>query len=248
MIVIQDLHKSYAQRKNRKLVLKGITCTAKDGEVYGLLGPNGAGKTTTLRTIATLLRPDSGMVWVDGHDVVNEGRLVRDSIGFLTGEMRLAGQLSCRELLRFFGRLNHMPSQIIEERIVALTKDFAMEKYLDTPIAKLSSGMTQKVSLAVSIIHEPHNIIFDEPTSNLDVLAVKVISDFIRAAKNAGKCVVLSTHVLGEAQRLCDRIGIIYDGRLLCEGPVHELLESHKVPDIETLFFSLVPDHRGAYE
>ena len=248
MIVIQDLHKSYRQRKSRKLVLKGITCTARDGEVYGLLGPNGAGKTTTLRTIATLLRPDSGMVWVDGHDVVNEGRVVRDSIGFLTGEMKMAGQLSCRELLRFFGRLNHLSSQIIEERTATLARSFAMERYLDTPVAKLSSGMTQKVSLAVSIVHEPHNIIFDEPTSNLDVLAVKVISDFIRSARQAGNCVVLSTHVLGEAQRLCDRIGIIHDGRLLCEGPVETLLATHQVPDIETLFFSLVPEQRGVHE
>jgi sodium transport system ATP-binding protein len=245
MIVIDQLTKSFTHRGNRKTVLKGITCTAYDGEVYGLLGPNGAGKTTTLRTVATLLRPESGTVTVDGHDVTTEGRLVRDSIGFLTGEMRLAGHLSCRELLRFFGRLNHMSPQAIRQRIEELTADFAMESFLDTPVAKLSSGMTQKVSLAVSIVHEPHNIVFDEPTSSLDVLAVKVISDFIRLAKQSGKCVVLSTHVLAEAQRLCDRIGIIHDGQLLCEGTVDALLETHQVPDIETLFFSLVPDKRG---
>lgn len=246
MIEINNLQKSFLQRSGRKQVIKSISCTANDGEVYGLLGPNGAGKTTTLRTIATLLRPDSGFVHVDGHDVVTEGRIVRDSIGFLTGEMRLAGHLSCREMLKFFGRLNHMKPSEIEERTRTLTHDFAMEAFIDRPIAKLSSGMTQKVALAVSIVHAPHNIIFDEPTSSLDVLAVKVVSDFIRAAKNSGKCVVLSTHVLGEAQRLCDRIGIIHDGQLLCEGKVDELLSMHNVPDLETLFFSLVPTDRGS--
>ncbi|WP_422481610.1 ABC transporter ATP-binding protein [Pleomorphochaeta sp. DL1XJH-081] len=240
MIVIDGLHKSYKIRSGKKHVLKGITCTARDGEIYGLLGPNGAGKTTTLRTIATLLKPDSGTVRVDGHDVVTEGRVVRDRIGFLTGEMKLAGQLSCRELLRYFGRLNHMSAATIAKRTEELAADFDMINYLDMPIAKLSSGMTQKVGLAVSIVHEPRNIIFDEPTSSLDVLAVKVISDFLRSAKRNGKCVVLSTHVLADAQRLCDRVGIIYDGELLCEGTVDDLLSTHKVPDIETLFFSLV--------
>lgn len=240
MITIDGLHKSFKVRAGRKQVLKGISCTAKDGEIYGLLGPNGAGKTTTLRTIATLLRPDSGSVAVDGHNVVNEGRVVRDRIGFLTGEMRLAGHLSCRELLQFFGRLNHMSPAAISARTGILAKEFAMDNYLDVPVAKLSSGMAQKVALAVSIVHEPQNIIFDEPTSSLDVLAVKVISDFLRAAKRQGKCVVLSTHVLADAQRLCDRVGIIYDGELLCEGTVQELLVSYNEPDIETLFFSLV--------
>ena len=240
MISIDNLHKSYKVRNGSKEVVKGISCMARDGEIFGLLGPNGAGKTTTLRTIATLLRPDSGKVEVDGHDVVSEGRVVRDSIGFLTGEMKLAGQLSCRELLVFFGRLNHMGTAEIELRIATLAKEFDMEKYLDTPIAKLSSGMTQKVGLAVSIVHDPHNIIFDEPTSSLDVLAVKVISDFLRAAKHAGKCVVLSTHVLSDAQRLCDRVGIIHEGRLLCEGSVEELMEIHGEQDIEYLFFSLI--------
>lgn len=240
MISIDGLHKSFKVRTGRKQVLKGISCTAKDGEIYGLLGPNGAGKTTTLRTIATLLRPDSGSVAVDGHNVVNEGRVVRDRIGFLTGEMRLAGHLSCRELLQFFGRLNHMSPAAISVRTGILAKDFAMDNYLDVPVAKLSSGMAQKVALAVSIVHEPQNIIFDEPTSSLDVLAVKVISDFLRAAKRQGKCVVLSTHVLADAQRLCDRVGIIYDGELLCEGTVQELLATYNEPDIETLFFSLV--------
>jgi sodium transport system ATP-binding protein len=133
-----------------------------------------------------------------------------------------------------------MSAATIAKRTEELAADFDMINYLDMPIAKLSSGMTQKVGLAVSIVHEPRNIIFDEPTSSLDVLAVKVISDFLRSAKRNGKCVVLSTHVLADAQRLCDRVGIIYDGELLCEGTVDDLLSTHKVPDIETLFFSLV--------
>lgn len=244
MIQVQDLAKTFTTRKSSKQVLGGISFTANDGEVFGLLGPNGAGKTTTLRTIATLLQPTSGSVLVDGMDVVTHSRAVRYRIGFLTGEMKLTGQLTGRELLEFFGNLDHMETARIRKRIGQLALDLDMERFLDTPIAKLSSGMTQKVSLAISLLHEPHVIIFDEPTSNLDVLAVKIVSDFIRRAKEDGKCVVLSTHVLSEAERLCDRVGILYEGRLLCEGPVDAILAEHGVRDLEQLFFQLVQQQK----
>ncbi|HCG64434.1 MAG TPA: ABC transporter ATP-binding protein [Sphaerochaeta sp.] len=244
MIQVQDLTKTFTTRKSSKQVLGGISFTANDGEVFGLLGPNGAGKTTTLRTIATLLQPTSGRVLVDGMDIVAHGRAVRYRIGFLTGEMKLTGQLTGREMLEFFGNLDHMETARIQQRIGQLSLDLDMERFLDTPIAKLSSGMTQKVSLAISLLHEPHVIIFDEPTSNLDVLAVKIVSDFIRSAKEDGKCVVLSTHILSEAERLCDRIGILYEGRLLCEGPVDAVLEEHGARDLEQLFFQLVQQQK----
>jgi sodium transport system ATP-binding protein len=240
MIRVEHLTKRFAVKGSRKTVLDGVSFEAYDSQVFGLLGPNGAGKTTTLRTIATLLKPEEGRVEVDGFDVVTSGKEVRNRIGFLTGDMKLSGHLTSREMLAYFGALNHMPTGKVAERIAQLSASLGMDDFLDKPIAKLSAGMTQKTSIAVSLLHDPHVIVFDEPTSNLDVLAVKVVADFIRDAKAAGKCVVLSTHVLSEAERLCDRVGIIHDGRLLCSGTQTELLERYGVSSLEDLFFSLV--------
>jgi sodium transport system ATP-binding protein len=240
MISVERLSKSFKGRKGVKQVLDDVSFEAFDGEVFGLLGPNGAGKTTTLRSIATLLQPDSGKVSVDGFDVTKDGRAVRNRIGFLTGDMKLAGNLSSREMLRFYGELNHMAHSQIEARIDRLSTDLGMEEFLDRPISKLSAGMTQKTSIAVSILHDPQVIVFDEPTSNLDVLAVKVVADFIRESKASGKCVVLSTHVLSEAERLCDRVGILHQGKLLCSGKHDELLERYGQKNLEDLFFHLV--------
>ncbi|MFA7396142.1 MAG: ATP-binding cassette domain-containing protein [Sphaerochaetaceae bacterium] len=240
MIVVKDLSKEFQLRKRVVKAVDSVSFTAYDGEVFGLLGPNGAGKTTTLRTIATLLQPTKGSISVDGLDVIEHSRAVRDRIGFLTGEMRLTGQLSARELLHYFGQLDRMDETYIAKRMDELAREFELGPYMDTPIAKLSSGITQKVSIAVALINEPHDIIFDEPTSNLDVIASKIVSDFIRQAKDEGKCVLLSTHILSDAHRLCDRIGVMYEGQLLCEGPLEEVLEIHKTNDLETLFFSLV--------
>ena len=245
MITVSHLSKTFRSRKREKRAVVDISFTANNGEVFGLLGPNGAGKTTTLLTIATLLQGDTGTVTVDGLDVVSHSRAVRDRIGFLTGDMRLTGQLTARELLVFFGLLDHMGKEYIEERMEKLSFDLELTPYLDIPIAQLSSGITQKVSIAVSLLNEPQVIIFDEPTSNLDVMATKIVSDFIRNARDSGKCVLLSTHILSEAQRLCDRIGIMYEGRLLCEGPLGELLDEHRARDLEELFFSLVNGNRG---
>ncbi len=242
MIVVENLSKSFTSRKVVTPVLDSISFTAHDGEVFGLLGPNGAGKTTALRTIATLLKPDSGSVTVDTFDSQRDSRAVRDGMGFLTSEMKLTGHLSGREMLQFFGALNHMGKVTIANRIEELSQSFAMGSYLDVPLAKLSSGMKQKISIAVSLIHEPQNIVFDEPTSNLDVLAVKVVSDFIRESKAAGKCVVLSTHILSDAQRLCDRIAILHRGKILCEGPLTTLLDDSGAKDLEDLFFKLISE------
>lgn len=244
MIRIDSLSKSFNFRHGEKKVLDNVSFEAFDGEVFGLLGPNGAGKTTALRTIATLLKPDNGTVVVDGYDVVEQGRAVRNRIGFLTGDMKLTGQLTSREMLRFFGALNHMDRRAVDERIDSLSEELDMVGFLDRPIAKLSSGMAQKTSIAVSILHDPKVIVFDEPTSNLDVLAVKVVADFIRRSRDEGRCVVLSTHVLSEAQRLCDRIGILHEGRLLCTGPRDDLLRAHDAGDLEELFFRLVAPKR----
>lgn len=245
MVSVHNLHKSFKTKKQTKQVLKGISFEAHPGMIYGLLGPNGAGKTTTLRLIATLLRPDEGTITVDGNDTVHDSRAVRDKIGLLTGEMKLSGNLSPRETLRFFGQLNHMPKETVNQRITYLSNYFGMDDYLDRPIDKLSSGMKQKTSLAVSIIHDPQTIIFDEPTSNLDILAVKVVIDFLLDERRAGKTIILSTHVLSEAEKLCDSVGILLDGELVIDGPVSAILDQYKTQRLEDVFFSIAKERGG---
>lgn len=242
MVELRNVHKSFKTRKGHKQVLKDISFIAEPGEIYGLLGPNGAGKTTTLRIIATLLKADSGEVWVDGLNTALEGRKVWDKVGLLTGDMKLSGNLSPREMLKFFSDLNHIPKEISKKRIKELCEYLDMKDFLDRPIEKLSAGMKQKTSIAVSIVHDPDIIIFDEPTSNLDVLAVKVVVDFLHDASKQGKTVLLSTHVLSEAEKLCTRIGIILEGELIMNGTKEEILASYNSSSLEDVFFSLAKD------
>jgi len=246
MIEVTGVRKTFARRNNQVEALKGVSFTVASGSIYGLIGPNGAGKTTTLRIIATLLRPDLGSVTVNGRDTVREAREVRNTIGFLTSDMKLSGNLSPRELLRFFGELNHLAEERIRERIETLADYLEMREFLDRAVVKLSTGMKQKAAIAVSIVHDPDVIVFDEPTSGLDVLAAKIVVDFLKDSRRRGKTVVLSTHVIQEAERLCDTLGILVGGSLLAQGPREQLLSEHHASSIEEVFFSLYrEDGRG---
>jgi sodium transport system ATP-binding protein len=238
MVAVDSLVKTFVSKKRRVDALKGISFAAQPGEIFGLLGPNGAGKTTALRLIATLLRPDSGTVHVNDMDVQQHPKEVRNIIGFLTGDMKLSGNLSPRETLRFFGKLNHLDADHITKRINELSGYLGMEEFLDRPIDKLSSGLKQKTSIAVSILHDPQIIIFDEPTSNLDVLAVKVVLDFLHDVRTSGKTVILSTHILSEAERLCDTIGIMLSGELIVNGKLQDILHEFKAQTLEDVFFT----------
>jgi sodium transport system ATP-binding protein len=238
MVAVDSLVKTFVSKKRRVDALKGISFAAQPGEIFGLLGPNGAGKTTALRLIATLLRPDSGTVHVNDMDVQQHPKEVRNIIGFLTGDMKLSGNLSPRETLRFFGKLNHLDADHIAKRINELSGYLGMEEFLDRPIDKLSSGLKQKTSIAVSILHDPQIIIFDEPTSNLDVLAVKVVLDFLHDVRTSGKTVILSTHILSEAERLCDTIGIMLSGELIVNGKLQDILHEFKAQTLEDVFFT----------
>jgi sodium transport system ATP-binding protein len=241
------MSKTYQRRNKRVQAVRDLSFSVPPGTIFGLIGPNGAGKTTTLRTIATLLRPDRGTVTVNGRDTVREAREVRDQIGFLTSEMKLSGQLSSRELLRFFGELSHLEPNRIRERIDSLADYLQMGAFLDRPVAKLSTGMKQKAAIAVSIMHDPKVIVFDEPTAGLDILASKIVVDFLRDSRAQGKTVVLSTHVIPEAERLCDTLGILVGGRLLAHGSREEILREHGAATIEDVFFALYhEDTKGA--
>jgi len=212
-------------KRGRVEALSGLDLACRQGEIFGLLGPNGAGKTTTLRVLATLLAPTSGTARVDGIDVAADPLEVRRRIGFLSGTTGLYPRLTPRETLAYFGKLHGIEPGELGRRIDAMLDRFGMREYADARCESLSTGQKQKVSIARAVLHDPPVLILDEPTTGLDVLASASMIEFIESRRAAGTCVLFSTHVLSEAERLCDRIGIIFRGRLLASGTIAELSE-----------------------
>ena len=241
LIKVENLTKVFSDRKRGSVqAVDGISFEAKSGEIFGLLGPNGAGKTTTLRILATILKPTSGKVTIAGHDVVDHSDRVRNSLGFLSNDTGLYDRLSAREMIAYFGRLYGLEDLFINRRIEELCEILDMSDFMDRRCGKLSSGQKQKVSISRTIIHDPPVMILDEPTTGLDVLASKSIVDSIRTARKIGKCVILSTHIMGEAERLCDRIGIIHDGKMAAIGSRDELFDRYNADNLETVFLKAV--------
>ena len=193
--------------------------SACEGEIFGLLGPNGAGKTTTLRMLSTLIRPDSGDALVDGASVVRQPEQVRSRIGFLTSELKLEECFTPDYLFDFFSDLHGVDRERREKRKEELFARFGIDRYAQVKVASLSTGMKQKVSLVVSIVHDPDIIIFDEPTNGLDVLTAKVVTDFLQQLRDQGKTIIVSTHIFSLIEKLCDRVGVIINGRMvLCDA------------------------------
>jgi sodium transport system ATP-binding protein len=228
------------RRQPAKEAVCDVSFRCVPGQVYALLGPNGAGKTSTLRMIATTLEPTSGTVRVEGHDVRTEPRAVCASIGFLTGNTAPYGRLTAREVVTYFGRLYGLADAAIVARIGALAPALQMADFLDRRCDKLSMGQKQKVSIARTIVHDPPVLILDEPTAGLDVLAARAIMDLIRDCRARGKTVLFSTHVMTEAEKLADRVGILFDGRLVREGTSAELREATGSVDLEEAFLKCV--------
>lgn len=240
MIHVHELRKVFHDKKRGEVAaVDGLSFEAPEGTVFGLLGPNGAGKTTTLRILSTVFKPTGGRVTVMGHDVVREPHLVRQAIGFLSGDTGVYERLTPREMIAYFGTLYGLSRDVIRERQDSLIREFEMESYADTTCGKLSTGMKKKVSIARALVHDPKVVILDEPTSGLDILISRVLVDYVRRAKEAGKCVIYSTHVMAEAEKLCDRVAIIADGKKLAEGSVAELKAQTGAPDLEEAFFRL---------
>lgn len=240
MIEVEKLTKSFRDKKKGVLyAVKDVTFSCKPGEVFGLLGPNGAGKTTALRMISTALKPTAGHGTVMGFDFVREPQKVRKSIGFLSANTGLYGRLTPREILRYFGSLFGMHRPQIDARIAELSAAFDMHDFLDRACDKLSTGMKQKVNISRSVIHSPPVMIFDEPTAGLDVLTSRHIVDFVRRCRVENKTVLLSTHIMTEVKKLCDRVGVIHEGELKFLGTVEELQSTHG-EDLEDAFMSIV--------
>jgi sodium transport system ATP-binding protein len=241
MIQAKELCKIYKDRKRGDIhAVDGVSFECKAGEVFGLLGPNGAGKTTTLRMLSTAIKPTSGTALVDGIDVVTDPERVRSRIGFLSGNTGLYGRLSAREMVTYFGKLYGMDRQSIDRRIDAVFRMLDMTEFADGRSEKLSTGMKQKVSIARTVVHDPPVMVFDEPTTGLDVMSSRTIVTFIRQCREEGKCVIFSTHIMSEAMRLCDRIAIIHKGRLYSDGTIDEILGSTGSDNLEDAFIKIV--------
>lgn len=253
MIEINDLTKIYKlskkqmkvqkTKKNMKRAVDRVSLIAKPGEIYGLLGPNGAGKTTALRCIATLLSPTDGSIKVCGHDTKKEGESVRKDICFLTNEIKLDPHFSAKYMFDFFGKLYGMEEKNIASRRKELFEYFGITEFQDKKIQELSTGMKQKAAIAVSLVHDPNVVIFDEPTTGLDIVTARSVTDYLLLLKERGKLVIISTHIMSEAQKLCDRIGIIIKGKKVIEGTVEEILKETNSIDLEDAFFQLYKEY-----
>ena len=226
----------------KKVALDGLDFTAYKGEIYGLLGPNGAGKTTMLRILATLIRADEGEATVAGYSVSDQPEQVRARIGFMTGELKLEDFFTPAYLFRFFGILHGIEEDVLQKRERELFEKFGIDRFAEVKVGDLSTGMKQKVSLVISIIHDPEVIIFDEPTNGLDVLTAKVVTDFLLELRQQGKSIILSTHIFSLVEKLCDRAGIIIGGKMVREGTLPEVCNGK---NLEDAFFDLYKEVTG---
>jgi sodium transport system ATP-binding protein len=241
MIQVENLTKSFRDlRRGLVHAVEGVSFEAHPGEIFGLLGPNGAGKTTTMRILCTVLRPTGGTACIAGYDVVTQPSEVRQHIGFMSVNTAIYDRMSAWEMVDYFGRLYGMTPERLRERMEKVFADLQMNDFRDMLGAKMSTGMRQKVSIARAIIHDPPVLIFDEPTSGLDVLVARAVLKHIEQLRVLGKCILFSTHIMREVERLCDRVAIISRGKVQACGTLADLRRQYRQDDVEELFFSLV--------
>ena len=243
MIHARDLTKCYADlRRGQFVALDGISFDATPGQIYGLLGPNGAGKTTALRILSTMLRPTSGTATVNGYDVVTQPALVRRQIGFVSANTAVYDRMTAWEMVEYFGRLHGLEGEPLRVRMERVFDRLQMNEIRDLLGSKMSTGMKQKVSIARAIVHDPPVVIFDEATVGLDVLVARALLKTVAELREHGKCIVFSTHIMREAEKLCDRIAIIHRGSILAEGSLRRTVRSTRRADLEELFFRLITE------
>ena len=241
MIIVQNLEKAFRDlRRGVVLAVDNVSFEARPGEIFGLLGPNGAGKTTIMRMLCTVLKPTGGKATLAGFDVATQAPQVRQHIGFMSANTAIYDRMSAWELVSYFGRLYGMTEEKLRERLETVFATLQMNDFRDMLGAKMSTGMRQKVSIARAIVHDPPVLIFDEPTAGLDVLVARAVMKNIEKLRELGKCVVFSTHIMREVERLCDRVAIISKGSVQACGTLGELRERFGQNDVEELFFNLV--------
>jgi sodium transport system ATP-binding protein len=244
MIQVNNLTKNFSDLLQGGIwALGGVSFDVHPGEIFGLLGPNGAGKTTCLRILSTVLKPTSGSATVAGYDVNTHASDVRMNIGFMSGNTGIYDRMTAWEMVEYYGRLYGIEEELLEDRMNEIFSMLQMHSIKDLLGSKMSTGMKQKVSIARTIVHDPPVLIFDEPTAGLDVLVARAVLKAIDSLRDQGKCIIFSTHIMREVEKLCDRIAIIYKGRILATGTVLELEAEHCEPDMEELFFDLISRH-----
>jgi sodium transport system ATP-binding protein len=234
------LTKDFKTRRGIMRAVDDVSFECRAGEVFGLLGPNGAGKTTTLRMLATLLTPTSGSVTIAGFDTRKEADRVREQIGFLATETGLYDRFTARETLRFFGRISGMSIAEVQRRTGEIFEMLAMTTLADRRVGTFSTGEKQKLSLARSIIHDPAILIFDEPTFGLDIMASRSVEETVAIFRAQGRTILLSTHVMRLAEKLCDRVAILYRGRIHALGTQEDLAAAYGEADLEDVFFASI--------
>lgn len=241
MIEVEGLTKHYADlRRGRFVALDGLSFHAKPGEIFGLLGPNGAGKTTTLRILSTMLKPTAGRACINGYDVHIQPAQVRRQIGFMSANTAIYDRMTAWETVEYFGRLHGIAPEALAARMEYVFERLKMNDIRDLPGGKMSTGMKQKVSVARAIVHDPPVLIFDEATAGLDVLVARALLQTVSDLRDNGKCVIFSTHIMREAERLCDHVAIVHKGKVLADGTLAELRERYGEHDLEELFFQLI--------
>lgn len=242
MIEVDDLCKAFGSWKQTIVAVDRVSFSCQPGEVFGLLGANGAGKTTTLRMLATLLRPTGGSARIAGFDVIRQGAKVRGQVGFLSTATALYGRLTAAEIVLYFGRLQGLEEGELHQRAESLFVRLGIDSFRDRRCESCSTGMKQKISIARALIHNPPVMIFDEPTLGLDVMAARQIIRFIQECRDTGKTVLLSTHVMSEVEKLCDRVAIIHGGRICAMGSLPELRDKYEEADLEEIFVKVVQE------
>ncbi len=239
MIQIDNLHKSFRSRTGTVEAVRGVSFSARDGEILGLLGPNGAGKTTTLRMLYTLMAPDRGYIEVDGLDVQEQPTAARRQLGVLPDARGIYKRLTARENIAYFGRLQGLDENTIDARIAALADTLAMGDFLDRRAEGFSQGQRTKTAIARALVHNPRNVILDEPTNGLDVMTTRRLRSFLRGLRDEGHCIVFSSHIMQEVAALCDRIVVIARGEVQASGSPDELRALTGLDDLEDTFVQL---------
>ena len=247
MIEVRDLHKSFKTKTGIVRAVQGVGFTARDGEITGLLGPNGAGKTTTLRMLYTLMSPESGSVSVDGFDSVRDAEAVRRRLGVLPDARGVYKRLTARENIAYFGALHGMSAQAIAARTAALSAALGMDDVLDRQAEGFSQGQRTKTAIARALVHDPRNVILDEPTNGLDVMTTRGLRDFLRQLRGEGRCVIFSSHIMQEVAALCDRIVVIAQGKVMAAGTPDELRAQTGEDNLEDAFVKAIGSEEGLH-
>ena len=247
MITAQNLHKAFKTKTGLVKAVDGVDFEARDGQITGLLGPNGAGKTTTLRMLYTLMQPDAGQVLVDGIDATRDPATVRRALGVLPDARGVYKRLTARENIAYFGQLHGLSKATIAQRTQVLSTALQMDDILDRQTEGFSQGQRTKTAIARALVHDPKNVILDEPTNGLDVMTTRAMRAFLRQLRDEGRCVIFSSHIMQEVAALCDRIVIIAKGQVVASGSADELRAQFGEDNLEDAFVKAIGSDEGLH-